>query len=80
MRFGRRSVLHGKLGLGDGLAAAASLDLDRLDLDLLLRTDEAEPLLMRDLEQSAHAAQARQRDGERAVGAGIAKMRLSDAR
>ena len=56
------------------------LDLDRLDLDVLLRTDETEALLMRDLEQSPHAAQARDRDGERAVGAGIAEMRLGDRR
>ena len=33
---------------------------------------------MRDLEQSPHAAQACERDGQRAVGAGIAEMRLGD--
>ena len=76
MRRGRRRALAGKLRLLDRLAAAARLDLDRLDLDVLLRTDEAEALLMRDLEQRPHAAQARERNGERAVGAGIAEMRL----
>ena len=74
----RRSLLHGELRLDYGLATATSFDLDGLDLDVFLRTDEAEPLLMRDLEQGPHAAQAGDRDGECAVGVGVAKMRLGD--
>ena len=42
--------LVGEIGAGDRCAAAPRLDLDRLDFDLLLRADEAEPLLVRDLE------------------------------
>ena len=45
-------------------AAALRLHLERFDLDILLWTDEAEALLVRDLEQSAHAAQARDGNGE----------------
>src|SRR5262245_36249179 len=75
MRRGLRRGLIGEIGTNDLRAAASRLDLDRLDLDLLLRADEAEPLLVRALEQSAHAAQARHGNGERAVGPGIAEMR-----
>ncbi len=58
------------------LAAAAGLDFDCLDLDVFFRADEAEALLMRDLEQRLHAAQTGDRDRQRAIGAGITEMRL----
>src|SRR5262245_34886816 len=76
MRTGMCRGVFGEIGACDVRAAPSRLDFDRLDLDLLLRTDKAEPLLVRDLEQSAHAAQARHRNGERAVGSGIAEMRV----
>src|SRR5262245_41371965 len=75
-RSGRRSRLFRDLRLLDRLSAALGFDLDRLDLDVLLRADKAEALPMRHFEQSVHVAQARHGDGKRAIGAGIAHMRL----
>ena len=52
MRRGLCRGLIGEIGASDFCAAASRLDLDRFDLDLLLRADEAEPLLVRDLERA----------------------------
>src|SRR5262245_48703700 len=64
MRFERRGWLGRDIGFLDRLSATLGFHLKRLDLDILLRTDEAEALLVGDLEQGAHAAQARERNRE----------------
>src|SRR5581483_604085 len=56
------AVSRFEFGLSRALAAAFARRLDGLDLDLLAGTDEAEALLMRDLEQRAHAGEARHRN------------------
>ena len=77
VRLGRRCFGRKRnVALFHQRTAAHAFDLDRLDLDVLLRADEAEPLLVRDLEPGAHPVQRPGRDGERAVRAGVAEMGL----
>ena len=56
------------------VAAAKRLDLDRLDLDRLVRADKAEALAMHRLERALELGKGTERHGQGAIGAEIAEM------
>src|SRR5262245_63284800 len=55
-------------------STAKSLDLDRLDLDWLVRARKAEALAMHRLESAFEFSERAERQGQRAVGAEVTEM------